>query len=75
MTPWPLTTEIIVTFALSAGLLYRYGNWSTHNVLTTISVFVAWFFSFIVIFILPLDISTVSHIHYVNLSSFFCLFN
>lgn len=60
MALWPLTFEIIVTFVLSAGLLYRYGNWATQNVVTTVSVFVAWFFSFIVIFILPLDISTVS---------------
>lgn len=61
MALWPLTGEIIVTFVLSACLLYRYGNWGTQNVITTISVFIAWFFSFIVIFILPLDISTVSH--------------
>lgn len=62
MALWPLTGEIIVTFVLSAGLLFRYGNWTTHNVITTISVFVAWFFSFIVIFILPLDISTTSYL-------------
>lgn len=60
MALWPLTTEIVVTFVLSALLLLRYGNWATQNVITTISVFIAWFFSFIVIFILPLDISTVS---------------
>lgn len=60
MALWPLTFEILFTFALSSALLYRYGNWAVQNVLVTVSVFVAWFFSFIVIFILPLDISTVS---------------
>lgn len=60
MALWPLTFEILITFGLSALLLFRYGNWVTHNVITTLSVFVAWFFSFIVIFILPLDVSTVS---------------
>lgn len=61
MALWPLTSEILITFVLSAVLLYRYGNWVTHNVITTLSVFVAWFFSFIVIFIIPLDVSTVSN--------------
>lgn len=62
MALWPLTGEIVLTFLLSAGLLYRYGNWTSQNVVTTISVFIAWFFSFIVIFILPLDISTTSYL-------------
>ena len=60
MALWPLTFEIIITFLLSAGLLYRYSNWVVHNVIVTVSVFIAWFFSFLVIFILPLDISSVS---------------
>lgn len=60
MSLGPLTFEILVTFALSIYLLHRYGNWASQHVLTTFSVFIAWFFSFLVIFILPLDISTVS---------------
>ncbi|RWS01916.1 LMBR1 domain-containing protein 2-like protein [Dinothrombium tinctorium] len=61
MSLWPLTAEIIVTFVLSSSLLYRYSNWNNQNVITTLSVFVAWFFSFVVIFILPLDISTTAY--------------
>lgn len=60
MTLWPLTLEIVTTFLLSSLLLYRYGNWTEQSIGVTISVFIAWFFSFIVIFILPLDISSVS---------------
>lgn len=56
----PLFTEIVATFFVSVFLIHRYGDWAKHNSLVTTSVFVAWFFSFMVIFILPLDISTVS---------------
>ena len=59
MTVWPLTFEILITFTLSAFLIYRYGNYVQQHTVTTVSVFIAWFFSFLVIFILPLDISTV----------------
>lgn len=61
MAFWPLTIEILITFVLSAFVLHRYGNWMNQNVITTVSVFIAWFFSFIVIFILPLDISTTTY--------------
>ncbi|KAI1295474.1 G-protein coupled receptor-associated protein LMBRD2 [Halotydeus destructor] len=61
MALWPLTFEIIITFVLTASLLYRYGNWATHNVIVTVSVFIAWFFAFLVIFVLPLDISTTTY--------------
>jgi hypothetical protein len=67
MAFWPLTIEILITFVLSAYLLHRYGNWINQNAITTVSVFIAWFFSFIVIFILPLDISTVFIIFIIDL--------
>lgn len=56
----PLILVLFINFVLSFYLLHRYGNIAKHNVLTTISVFLAWFFSFNVIFILPLDITSVS---------------
>lgn len=61
MALWLLLTEILISCALTITVYSRYGNWG-HNALTTISVFVAWFFSFIVIFILPLDISTTAYL-------------
>ncbi|CAG2112013.1 unnamed protein product, partial [Medioppia subpectinata] len=62
MAFWPLTVEIIITFVLSSYLLNRFGNWVDQNIVTTVSVFISWFFSFIVIFILPLDISTTTYL-------------
>ncbi|RZF44375.1 hypothetical protein LSTR_LSTR007950 [Laodelphax striatellus] len=58
MTLTPLITEVVVTFCLAACLLYRYGNWHQHNVLVTIAVLIAWYFSLLIIFVLPLDVSS-----------------
>uniref|UniRef100_A0A1B6CP33 LMBR1 domain-containing protein 2 homolog n=1 Tax=Clastoptera arizonana TaxID=38151 RepID=A0A1B6CP33_9HEMI len=58
MTLGTLITDVIVTFLLAAGLLYRYGNWQRHNVLVTIAVLIAWYFSLLIIFVLPLDVSS-----------------
>lgn len=60
MTLGPLLTEVVVTFCLAAGLLYKYGNWLKHHIIVTVAVLVAWYFSFLIIFILPLDVSSVS---------------
>lgn len=54
----PLILVIVFNFFLSFYLLNRYGNLGKHNILVTISVFVAWYFSFNVIFILPLDVTS-----------------
>ncbi|XP_076364879.1 G-protein coupled receptor-associated protein LMBRD2 [Tachypleus tridentatus] len=61
MTVAPLVVEISFIFLLAAYLLHKYGNWTSHHVLVTVAVFVAWYFSFTVIFILPLDVSTTSY--------------
>ncbi|XP_075220777.1 LMBR1 domain-containing protein 2 homolog [Lycorma delicatula] len=58
MTSGPLLTDVIVTFCLAAGLLYRYGNWQRHNPLVTVAVLIAWYFSLLIIFVLPLDVSS-----------------
>ncbi|KAK8774764.1 hypothetical protein V5799_010703, partial [Amblyomma americanum] len=58
MVVGPLVSEVCFTFVLAAVLLHRYGNFSQHPLLVTVSVFVAWYFSFTIIFILPLDVST-----------------
>ncbi|XP_002734476.1 G-protein coupled receptor-associated protein LMBRD2-like, partial [Saccoglossus kowalevskii] len=58
MSVGPLAVEIICVFILSAYLLHRYGNWRKQHVVVTLATFVSWYFSFIIIFILPLDVSS-----------------
>nr|CAG4647762.1 EOG090X03B7 [Moina brachiata]SVE92915.1 EOG090X03B7 [Moina brachiata] len=57
----PLVTEIICTFVVAASILYRYGDWFRHHVIVTLSVLVAWYFSFLIIFILPLDVTSTAY--------------
>ncbi|XP_076235162.1 LMBR1 domain-containing protein 2 homolog [Calliopsis andreniformis] len=51
-------TQIVVAFCLTATLLYKYGNIYRHHIIVTISVLIAWYFSLLIIFILPLDVSS-----------------
>ncbi|CAD1469052.1 unnamed protein product [Heterotrigona itama] len=51
-------TEIIAAFCLAATLLYKYGNIFRHHIIVTVSVLIAWYFSLLIIFILPLDVSS-----------------
>lgn len=60
MTVGPLVTEITGTFFVAAAILYRYGDWFRHHIIVTLSVLIAWYFSFLIIFILPLDVTSVS---------------
>lgn len=53
--------EILAAFILAATLLYRYGDCYRNHILVTVSVLIAWFFSFVIMFILPLDVSSVSN--------------
>lgn len=58
MSAGPLTVEIICTFILAVLLIHRYGDWRKQHVLVTLATFVAWYFSLMIIFILPLDVSS-----------------
>ena len=60
MSVGPLIIEIFVTFAIASIVLHRYGNWYHHHIIVTLSVLIAWYFSMLIVFILPLDISNVS---------------
>lgn len=60
MTSGPLITEVVLTFCLAAFILYKYGDWKRQNILVTFGVLIAWYFSFLIIFVLPLDVSSVS---------------
>ncbi|VEN38005.1 unnamed protein product [Callosobruchus maculatus] len=56
----PLISKILFSFILSSTVLYQYGNWFRHRIFVTITVLLAWYCSFLIIFALPLDvISTV----------------
>lgn len=61
MSAGPLVVETIVTFCLAALLLNKYGNWRRQHVIVSISVLIAWYFSFLIAFILPLDVSLTAY--------------
>lgn len=60
MTLGIFTAEVIIAFVLTTVLLNRYGNWKTQNIVVTVAVLIAWYFSLLIIFVLPIDISLVS---------------
>lgn len=51
--------DIIFSCLITLILLYRCGNYRRQHPITTTAVFIAWFFSILIVFILPLDISLV----------------
>ncbi|KAI4460461.1 hypothetical protein MML48_5g00012515 [Holotrichia oblita] len=56
----PLISKLLLSFIIASSVLYRYGNWFRHHVIVTLIVLLAWYFSLLIIFALPLDvISTV----------------
>lgn len=57
-----LAFAICFAFILSIGFLYRYGNIPRQHPLVSISVVIAWSFSFLIVFTIPLDITAVSFI-------------
>lgn len=65
-----LVFSICFAFILSAGFLYRYGNIPRQHPLVSLSVLVAWSFSFLIVFTIPLDITAVSELwwHHRSLS-------
>ncbi|CAH1405013.1 unnamed protein product [Nezara viridula] len=67
MTSGPLITEVVLTFCLAAFILYKYGDWKRQNILVTFGVLIAWYFSFLIIFVLPLDVSSTVYRQCINL--------
>lgn len=61
MTVGIFSAEVIFAFILTTVLLNRYGNWKTQNIVVTFAVLIAWYFSLLIIFVLPIDISLVSN--------------
>lgn len=56
----PLIAELLLAFILTVYLLNKYGNWRRQHPLVTLSTLIGWYFSFIIIFVLPLDVAIVS---------------
>ena len=57
MSAGPFTVEFIVVFIATLLILHQYGNLRKQHFLVSLAVFTSWFFSFLIIFILPLDVS------------------
>jgi len=60
MTVVPLIVDIAAVFFIIACLHYYYGNWRKHHVIVTVATFLSWFLPSMIIFVLPIDISSVS---------------
>lgn len=60
MSAAPIIVEVSGLFFLVLYLLHKYADFRRQNVFTLIGTFIAWYFSFMIIVLLPLDISLVS---------------
>jgi len=59
MSSVALIFDLIFSCLITLIFLYRCGNYRRQHPITTIAVFIAWFFSVLFVFILPFDISLV----------------
>lgn len=57
----PILIEIVACFLLSTTLLHRYSDMVNHNIIIVVGVFISWFFSFMVIFLLPVDLTSTAY--------------
>lgn len=55
-----LGLEIVVVFFLALFLLHRYGDFKKQQRMVLFGTLLAWYLCFLIVFILPLDVSTVS---------------
>jgi len=58
--PGILTVEGIVAFVTALFMVYRYSNLRKQNPLVTGTTLLIWFLSFFVVFLLPVDVTSVS---------------
>jgi len=57
-----LSVNVIVVFCFTAFIHFHYGNWRKHHILVTLTTFVSWYFPFMIVFVMPIDVSSVSTI-------------
>lgn len=60
MSSVELGFDLVITFLIAVGLLFQYGNWYRHHIVVTVSVLISWYFSLIIVTVIPLDVSNVS---------------
>lgn len=61
MSAGPIVVEITSLFLIVLFLLHKYSNFKQQNVITLVAVFISWYFSFMIIILLPLDISLTTY--------------
>ncbi len=61
MSAAPFAFDVVITLLLSGSLLWSYGDWLRQRVAVTVAVLTAWYFSFLIIFVLPLDVSNTTY--------------
>ena len=66
MSVGPFVVEFIIVFVATLFILHQYGNLRKQHILVSLAVFVAWFFSFLIVFILPLDVSNTCYLECLN---------
>lgn len=54
---------LLAVLLATAFTIYRYGNVRKQHVIVTLATLVAWYFSFIIVFVLPIDVSAVSGVN------------
>jgi hypothetical protein len=71
MSSVPLILNVIFSCLITLIFLYRCGNYRRQHPITTGAVFIAWLFSVLFIFLLPLDISHVNiHLEIISIKFF-----
>ena len=60
--PIILFIEFSVALVLALYLLHKYGNFRKQNPFVTVTTLLVWFLCFVSIFLLPVDVSSVSAI-------------
>ncbi len=53
--------DVISALIISGYLLYSYSDWFRQRIAVTLAVLVAWYFSFLIVLVLPLDISATAY--------------
>lgn len=51
--------QLVFIFVLAALLLNKYTNWRRKNLILLVPTLLGWYFSFLIVLMLPLDISIV----------------
>ena len=52
--------EFLLALVLAVYLMYQYGDIRRQNPFVTVCTLIIWFMSFVIIFLLPVDVSSVS---------------